>query len=468
MKKLHWLIIKSFIGPFLATFAIAMAFLVMQFLWKYIDDLMGKGLGTDVILELLLYASADLIPMAVPLAILLSSIMVFGKFGELSELTSMKSAGMSLFKIFRPLTVMVIGLSISAFFYSNYTWPTAHFKMRVLISDIANQKTSLSFKEGEYYNEIPDHSIYIGKKFDDSHFGDVFISDLKVGQSYKWREIYAEKAGIKKSEDGTTLLINLYNGFSDEELMPNPSQGQQNGFRHMDFEKLALTMDLSSFTLDRTETDNYQESILYKTLQQMNRDVDSLYKVKDTYINQTKNVLKQKLFVFRDTVHNDVSKVELISADLDNYEYSKRAGVISNAKRMVSQSIIDIDNRLKTDMEHTNNMLLHVHIARNRVFTLSVAILVLFFIGAPLGAISKKGGLGYPVVFAIIFFILYYMLSITGEKLSRQGVMSPYLGMWLSTMVLAPIAIFLSYKANNDSALFDLDFYKRLFSRKKK
>ncbi len=453
----------------MATFCISMVFLVMQFLWKYIDDLMGKGLGNEIILELLLYASADLIPMALPLAVLLSSIMVFGKFGELSELTAMKSTGISLFRIFLPLTTLVFIMSIGGFFFSNYTWPSAHFKMRVLISDIANQKTSLQFKEGEYFNEIPDHSIYIGKKIDDSHFEKITISDMTVGQGYRWREIYAERAEIKKSKDGAILLINLYDGFSDEELVPNSAQKIANPFRHTDFKKLSLTLDLSQFTLRRTDLGGYQESLLFKNYEQLSEDADSLKNTRNTIIQKSNSILKNKLFLFRDTNDLKMADSPPIPIVFETADSIKRKNVFTIANRVVTQSVVDINSKLDTDIYHTEELIVFVDIARNRIFSLSIAILVLFFIGAPLGAIAKKGGIGYPVMFAVIFFLFYYMLSITGEKLAKQGVLSPFMGVWLSTFVLAPIALFLSVKANNDSVLFDKEFYKKLiFWRRKK
>ncbi len=440
----------------------------MQFLWKYIDDLMGKGLGNDIIFELLLYASADLIPMALPLAVLLSSIMVFGRFGEQSELTAMKSAGISLFRIFLPLTTLVFFMSVGGFFFSNYTWPSAHFKMRVLVSDIANQKTTLNFKEGEYFNDIPDHSIYIGKKIDESHFEDIIISDMTVGQGYRWREIYAEKAEILKSKDGAILLIRLYDGFSDEELVPNSAQKIQNPFRHTDFKRLSLTMDLSQFTLQRTDLGGYQESLLFKNYEQLTQDADSLSDARATVIKRSNSVLKNKLFLFRDT--NDLKMAEAPPTPIkfEAKDSIQRRNVFTIANRVVTQSIVDLNSKIDTELFRLEELIVFVDIARNRIFSLSAAILVLFFIGAPLGAIAKKGGIGYPVMFAVIFFLFYYMLSITGEKLAKQTVLSPFMGVWLSTFVLTPIALFLSVKANNDSVLFDKEFYKKLIFWKKK
>ena len=442
----------------------------MQFLWKYIDDLMGKGLELEIILELLLYACADLVPLALPLSILLSSIMVFGKFGEQNELTAAKSAGLSLFRIFRPLTVIVLCLSIGSFFFSNYAWPSAHFKMRVLIGDITTKKTTLALKEGEYYNDIPGYSIKVEKKLDPSHFERVYISDHSRNGEHSriWREIYAERADLKKSADATVLLVTLYDGFVDEELKPQSTGDIRNPFLHTEFKKLRIMMDLSEFKLRRTEMEGYQEVILFKTFKQLTEDVDSLKEEVELHEARSAQVVRNKLFYFRDSTPVDYANLTPIPISLKELDPQRRKNVLTIASTNVRQSKIDVESKLNTDIGHLNMTIVYVELARNRVFILSIVIIILFFIGAPLGAIAKKGGIGYPVLFATIFFLLYYILSITGEKMARNDAISPFLGMWLSSLILTPIAIFLSYKANSDSVLFDKDFYKKLFRRRRK
>jgi len=467
VKRLHWLILKSFIGPFLGTFFISMIFLVMQFLWKYIDDLMGKGLDLSIILELLLYASADLIPMAIPLAVLLSTIMVFGKFGELNELTAMKSAGLSLFRIFLPLTVVMLFLSGGAFLFSNYTWPSAHFKMRVLIGDITQQKAALSFVEGQYYTDIENHSIYVGKKLDDTHFEKVIISDLKTGAGYKWRSIYAKNAEITQQNGGSMLTINLFDGFSDEALYSGSMGELKNPYRHTNFDRLKLNMDVSGFSLERTETDGYKESVIYKNYQELTIDVDSLKRTKHKQIGKLSAALIYKLFLFRDTTPINYDTVQSKVTDIMALDVNVRDRVLKIARNTVQQSKTEMTSRLNSDISYYNDLITYINIARNRIFILSVVIIILFFIGAPLGAIAKKGGIGLPVVFAVLLFILYYMLSISGEKMVKENVLSPFWGMWLSSLILTPVAIFLLLQANSDSKLFDKGFYKKLFRRKR-
>ena len=342
IKRLHWLILKSFIGPFMATFIIAMFVLIMQFLWKYIDDLMGKGLDFEIVMELLLYASADLIPMALPLALLLSSIMVLGKFGELNELTAMKSAGLSLFRIILPLTTIVVAMSIGAFFFSNYTWPSAHFQMRVLINDIQGQKTALLINENEYYNGIDGYSIKVEEKIDDSHFKKVFIADHNGQNSYKWREIYAESAEMQRSKDGATLLVTLEDGFTDEELHVNATGLGEFPFRHTDFGKLKIAMDLSNFTLDRTDKNGYRESILFKNYWQLTEDVDSMHTMMDFRLAQTIQNAKNKLFLFRDSNLVSYDTVQSIAFNPDTLETGLLNVLVNSANNNLRRSKQDL------------------------------------------------------------------------------------------------------------------------------
>jgi len=406
--------------------------------------------------------------MALPLALLLSSIMVMGKFGEDNELTAMKSAGLSLFRIMLPLTIMVLVMSVGAFLFSNYTWPSAHFEMRVLINDIQAKKTTLLIKENEYYNQLDGYSIKVGKKLDESHFEDVFIADHKGEESYKWREIYADKADMKKTQDGNYLILTLYNGFSDEVLTRNAVSIGDFPFRHTDFKRLKLTMDLKQFKFDRTETDQFKESILFKSFQQLTEDVDSMERMSDFRTKEVISRFRSKLYLFRDTNEINLDSVASKEFNLEELDRQIRNGIVSQVNTALRRTKDDLSKHRELTVKASENLITHVNMARNRIFTLSIALIVLFFIGAPLGAIVKKGGLGYPVVIAVLFFISYYLLSITGEKLADTQILSPFWGMWLSSLILAPIAMFLSYKANKDSVLFDKEFYAKLFSRKRK
>lgn len=356
-------------------------------------------------------------------------------------------------------------LSGAAFLFSNYTWPSAHFKMRVLIGDITHQKAALSFQEGSYYTDIEDHSIYVGKKIDESHFEQVIISDLKQGAGYKWRSIYANSAEISQSKKAGILQITLYDGFWDEELHPGSMKGLENPFRHTDFDKLKLNMNVSGFDLDRTDMDGYKESIVYKGYKELTEDVDSIFVLRNTQVDRVGNILLNKFLLFRDTsIRIDKSVAGLKT--LEEYGRPDQEKIFKLINNHLNQSKIDIGNRIDTDITFYDELLTHINIARNRIFTLSIVIIILFFIGAPLGAISKKGGIGLPVVFAVVMFIVYYMLSISGEKMAKEQILSPFWGMWLSSIILSPIALFLLLKANSESKIFDLSFYKKLLKSK--
>lgn len=486
MKRLTIFIIKSFVGPFVITFFIAMFFLVMQFVWKYVDDLMGKGLEISVILELLFYVSATLIPLALPLAVLFSSIMTFGNLAEKNELTALKSTGLSLFRIMRPMLVFIIILSASAFYFSNYVLPIANLKWRTIIYNIQQKKPTFGITEGIFYNDIDDYSIKVEEKNDNTgELVDVLIYEVK--KNGQGKTIIAERGEMLKStnsdssDEASFLLLKLVNGSMYEQLGPDPNNKAGLPYQKSFFDEAIMKFDLREFDMKEESEDLFKRDFEMMNYVQLGVALDSLNKINDTLAHQfVENIQRQVLILNPDfeqrkpgdstaanglgiSVDESMQKVDTLIAlsDLKKMEYSA-ALTAAQGKIRAAKDLIYTQTVIRKGRESS---LRDYQAAWHKKFTLSFAILVLFFIGAPLGAIIKKGGLGAPLVFAALFFLLYYILMITGENIVESGVIIVWKGMWLSAFVLTPIGLFLTYKAANDSALFDRDAYKKTFRK---
>lgn len=479
-------------GPFLLTFAIAMIFLIMQFLWKYVDDLMGKGLEWYVIAELLFYASANLVPMALPLAILLSSIMLFGNLGESSELTAMKSSGLSLLRIMRPLTIFIFLLSFAAFLFANYLWPVANMKFRSLIFDIQQQKPSLSLNEKSFYNDIPGYSIRImekNKKGDE--FKDVLIFDHSEGNVVYKRDIWAEGGSIEQINGGKAMIFHLTNGKIYQEVQPRMVKGGVYPYQKIYFKRANLNFDLSAFQLQRTNVDVYNTHYEMLNMEQLATQEDSLKVEMRRKKEELARNIERRYLLFRkagsaqdpeivatgsiipvlkpNSVDTNLlaatpSKPILQSFEARSREDKKR--IVDGALNMARGNVDYLIGR-RDEFNGRDEFIQRHRLEWHRKLTLSVACIILFFIGAPLGAIIRKGGLGAPIVASTLLFILYYIISITGEKMAKSGVIDPFWGMWISSIILFPVGFFLTYKSNRDSTLFDLDFYLRILGLKR-
>lgn len=483
MKKLNIFIIKSFVGPFMITFIIAMFFLVMQFFWKYVDDLMGKGLEISVLLQLLFYVSATLIPLALPLAVLFSSIMTFGNLSEKNELTALKSSGLSLFRVMRPMLIFIIGLSAAAFYFSNYILPVANLKWRTIIYNIQQKKPTFGITEGIFYNDIKGYSIKVEEKNDNTgELVDVLIYEM--GKNGQGKTIVAERGEMLKSADSedttvTTnfLLLKLINGSMYEQIGPTVKREKGAPYQKSFFSEAIIKFDLSGFDMQEESEDLFKRDFEMMNFLQLGIALDSLKKINDTLSVQFEyNVLRQITIVNPDlakrnqdldsaaiNLEDSMSKIDTIIrlGDLKKMEYTSALTAAQNKIRATKDLIYTQTIMRKSRHSSIRNY----KAAWHKKFTLSFAILVLFFIGAPLGAIIRKGGLGAPLVFATLFFLLYYILMISGENVVESGFLTVWKGMWLSAFILTPIGIFLTYKAANDSDLFDRDVYKKFFRK---
>ena len=463
IKKLDILIIRAFIGPFLATFIISVFVLVMQFMWLYIDDLVGKGLDLITVLRLIGYVAATWVPLALPLSLLLSSIMTFGNLGESFELVAIKSAGIPLLRFMRPLLFASIFISCIAFVLANNIIPAAQLKLNAMKYDIIVAKPALNIKEGVFYDKLEGFVIKLGKKEkDDSTIRNVIIYEKNY--ALQDRLLVAE-SGIMRVTPGRFLEFTLRNGWRYEENGRRYDKNTE--FIRLGFKEYKKLFDLRSFIRNHTEDSLFKADPKMLSVRQLSGVIDSLGNLKDYFYYKTeKDLSSQFSFLkYKDsawqkcTVQPINSLDKLIPDDKRSLVYEGSLSKINSAK--VSLEVLGNDFVAKSDT-------LRKHLIEwHRKFALSAACIVLFMIGAPLGSIIRKGGLGTPLVFAIVFFVLFHLINTFGEKLAKQSVTSPLVGMWLSTAILIPIGIFLTVKAMSDSQLFNKEFYYRFIRRLK-
>ena len=467
MKILHRFMLKQFMGPFVAAFFIVIITLLMQFLWKYIDDLVGKGLEVSVFCELLLYNSLMLSNMAFPLAVLLASIFTLGNMGENYELIALKAAGISLQRIVFPLIVLSFVISISAFAVANNVVPWAWLKWRTLIYDIQQQRPELRIQEEIFFNEIEGYSIRIGKRdYKTNMLYEMWIYDHtdKVGNV---SVIIADSGRMAMSADKRFLEMTLFNGHSYQDIVdpkkPASRQNKNYPFRHDFFDKQVFRIVLPNYGLERSDEQLFRSGAQMMNLPQLANEIDSFSKiinsqeqqlrmtVKPVYDNPTlKNIpvdttLRKKIPDDFWVAFNQMSKQKRQTAVKEAVNNAR------SQKDQVAGLIYDLDDK--------NKRIWRFKIEWHRKFTVAIACFIFFFIGAPLGAIIRKGGLGTPIIIAVIFFVLYYVISMIGEKSAKEGALTPFSGMWLSAFIILSIGIFLTLMATRDSPIFNQELY---------
>jgi len=463
IKKLDILVIKAFIGPFIATFFITLLVLVMQFFWLYIDDFVGKGLGVGLILEFIMYQSTSLVPLALPLAVLLSSLMTFGNLGESYELVAVKSAGISLLRFMRPLFIVSLLISGLAFTFSNYIIPVSNLKSRTMLTDIVYAKPSFDLKEGVFYDKIPGFSIKIGKKEEnDSVIRDIIIYEQK---DYLQDNFIVASDGIMRvAANKRDLEFLLKNGWRYEERGTPPANTE---YIRLGFKEYKKSFDLSSFGLQQRTADSVNKNnARMLSMRQLNVAIDSIAKVNSTIGSRVKSDV-MSILPFTNNLDSNW-KTTQPAVKKNTFEAfipdSIRAEVKQRAGNKIASMQAANETNLSIYKDQSRTLRLY-KIEWHKKLTLSLACLVLFMIGAPLGSIIRKGGLGTPMVFAIAFFMLFYFSSTSGEKFAKEGEWGMVPGMWFSFLILIPVGAFLTYKAMNDSQVFSKDFYNRILQK---
>ena len=437
----------------------------MQFFWLYIDDLVGKGLDFLVILQLIVYVAANVIPLALPIALLLSSIMTFGNLGETFEIVAIKSAGIPLLRFMQPLLIVTLFISGVAFLFSNNIIPVAQLRLATIKYNIIVSKPSFDIKEGVFYDKIEGYVIKLGKKDkDDSTIHDIVIYE----KNYNLQDnlLIAQDGIMRVTPDKQFLEFVLNNGvrYTEKGMRVNTNTE----FVRLGFKRYSKMFDLKSFGMNKTTDSAFKYDPKMLSIRQLNTMIDSLHKEDSFYVKRYAMEVHPYLNF---TKYSDTGWIKSTPIKAKK---SFDAQIPDSIKRFIyDRSIAQINNiknnitLIKEDSKHKQDILGSHKIEWHRKFTLSVACLVLFLIGAPLGAIIRKGGLGAPLVFAIAFFVVFHLLNTFGERLAHEGVLSVFVGMWLSTIILIPVGVFLTYKAMRDSQLFNQEAYYRIFSKVK-
>jgi lipopolysaccharide export system permease protein len=483
----------------------------MQFLWKYIGDLVGKGLEWYIILEFIFYSSIHLIPLALPLAILLSSIMTMGNLGERYELAAIKSSGVSLLKAMRPMMLLMLFMALLTFYTTNILIPKANLSWGALLYDVGNKKPAMNIQDGIFYKELDGYAIRVGYKHPDNQT----VEDITIYEDGRNRTtktiLLAKKGKMIFTEDQRYLILKLEKGVRYEEMIDNPSYNRSFPHNTMYFDKQEIAINLEELQFKRTRKELFKDD--YRMLNivelkdksdSLNRQISNKYSYLKQYLtpyfhfpkDSTKNyqfsteqlekdyidlvgnfvklkkrtkkveVLEEE--VIRDTTINaltveenkpiEPSPMEIEKMDQEEMKKDALSAAANSARNI--QRVINSSNK---EIKFINELKLKYDVEWHKKFTLAISCIILFFIGAPLGAIIRKGGFGLPLVISILLFIVYYIINVVGEKLAKEGHLHILVGMWMSSALLFPLAVFLTYKASTDSRLLDGESWRRIF-----
>ena len=468
IKRLYTFILKSFLPLFAMTFFIVLFIVLMQFLWKYVDDLVGKGLPLDVIGELFFYAAVSMVPMALPLAILLASLMTFGNLGEKFELTAMKAAGISLLQVMRPLIVLISCIAVGAFFFQNDVLPHAQVKMWTLLFSMKQKSPEVEIPEGVFYDEIPGYNLFVKKKnAQTGMLKNVMIYDVTKGGN-NVSVLLADSARLAFTKDNRYLYLRLYRGEQFETLKGQTAVSQNVPFRREQFADKEVLIPFDA-NFNRMDDQGMRKQYVGKNIAELQQTIDSVTARVDSIGNEYSRTMlaapivgvrrawiekKHHIEPFRKvTMPARAPQLDSLLAGLSQTEARE---IFGRALREVQNNRQNYQFKSESMGEDKKSIRRH-EIELLKKFTLSVACLIMFFIGAPLGAIIRKGGLGTPLVISVLLFLVYYIIDNTGYKMARDGHLPVWIGMWISTFILAPLGVYVTIKAMNDSAIFDKD-----------
>jgi Predicted permeases len=478
IKRLYTFILQTFLPLLVMTFGICLFIVLMQFIWKYIDDMVGKGLDMVVLGELLFYAALYLVPMALPLAILLASLMTFGNLGERLELLAIKASGISLVHTMRPLIATIVLISIGAFFFQNNVMPVAQVKMFSLLYSMRQKSPELDIPEGVFYKEITGYNVYVREKDKSGLLKDMMIYDYSQGFENA-SVMVADSGRLKVSADKMFLVLTLHQGESFENIRQQQdsrrsSQNEAVPYRRESFSQKDILIEFdANFT--RTDESLLQNQYVGKNLKDLQLSIDSMEMKLDSIKDLTVRTIVSQSYqrTFMPIVDEDESsspepvRMTAIKSDIATVDFDSlfQASTLGNKSAILNRAKGSVDNikneylfRSISTSDESYRLRRHMTEWHSK-FTLSFSCLVFFFIGAPLGAIIRKGGLGVPVIISVLLFIFYYIINNIGFKMARDGVWAIWQGMWLSSAVLAPMGVFLTYKATNDSVLFNTEAY---------
>lgn len=476
-KRLYGFMIQSFLPVFLMTFFICLFIVLMQFLWKYVDEMVGKGLELSVLFELFFYAAVTMVPLALPLSILLASLMTFGNLGERLELLAIKAAGVSLLHVMRPLIFVVGVISVLAFFFQNNVLPQAQVKMWTLLYSMRQKSPELDIPEGVFYDQINGYNLYVREKNHKTGImRDMMIYDMSQGFDNAMI-VMADSGLLKTTPDKKYLILTLYDGESFENLKTDRTNSYTNiPYRRETFSLKELLIPFDA-NFNRMDEGVMSGQYIGKDYNELRVTIDSLNCIVDSMSVEFTNKLNKSGYfsIYSENIPTDsVARAKTIERDLEAAQKidldSLWMGENNQRRQLYLSRAIERANSYRVDylfnsitQDDTRHTIRRHQIELMKKFTLSLACLIFFFIGAPLGAIIRKGGLGVPIVVSVILFIIYYIIDNTGYKLARDGVWEVWQGIWLSSAVLLPLGIFLTTRATKDSAVLNLDLYADFF-----
>ncbi len=471
MKKLDKFIVKSFVGPFVAILFVVVFILVMQFLWLYIDELVGKGLSMSVIFEFLAWGSALTLPQSLPLATLLASMMTLGTLGENNELLAIKAAGISLQRVMIPLALICGIVSIGAFFVSNDLLPVAYNKMYTLRDDIGKTKGEIKIPTGTFYNGIDGYILRVDKRDDESgmmHGVMVYNHTKNKGNTSL---TIADSAIMKMSKDKSYLTFILYDGTNFEETNTKKYRDTTLQLQKVDFQKQEMVIPLENYAFEKSDSSRFNDQVKSMNLRQLHYSQDSIGSL-DSNSKQANLMALKSTRVLRyntqlDTVQKRRPKTNFKNEKLGSWKTVAAEIESYQQARKNAEELQDNLNTYARERYYNNFTLRLIDIEILKKFALSIACLIFFFIGAPLGALIRKGGLGTPAIISVLFFVAYWVIDISGTKLARDGAVGPFHGVFFSSYILLPTGLFLTWKAINDSAIFSTESLKNGFKKVK-
>lgn len=468
IKKIDQVVLRAFFGPFVLTTCVVTFILLMHFMLGYLDDFVGKDLSIDVYGKLLFYFSANILPVGLPLAVLLASLMTYGNLGEHFELTAIKASGISLVRTLLPLFIFAVLLAIGDFFFQDYVVPRANLKAFSMLYDIRQKKPTLSFKEGSFYNGLPGYSVKVTKKSSDGNsFNGVVIYNHTSGRG-NTDVIIADSGRMQTVDNDRYLEMRLFNGNSYNEVYEDNGSNVENKFLRSEFKKSRFMFDLSSFKLNKTKEELFGNHRVMRNVVELSEDVDSLARqatevkrsVKGNIGNLYSYHNRESMFAGR-VKPVDLSRVKKVKLSKD--KKIQAFALATNNARSVKGYLFSFVERINYIEKDAREFEIELYLK----FSQAIACIIMFLIGAPLGSIIKKGGLGLPILISVIFFVIYYVLSMAGKMWAKEGVIDVVYGMWMANVVLLPIGLFLLRQAKNDSRILETDYFAVLFDKLK-
>ena len=471
MKRLDRFIVKSFVGPFFAILFVVVFILVMQFLWLYIDELVGKGLSMKVILEFLAWGSATMLPLSLPLATLLASMMTLGSLGENNELLAIKAAGISLQRVLIPLGICCAVISVGAFFVSNDLIPVAYNKIYTLRDDIGKTKDEIKIPTGTFYNGIEGYILRINEHNDETGMMNGVMVYNHTKNKGNTSLTIADSAMMKMSKDKTYLTFILYNGTNYEETNNKKYRDTTLQLQKIDFHKQEMIIPLENYAFQKSDSSRFDDQVKSMNLKQLQHSQDSIGTLDSTEKEENlTNLRRSRTLRYNaqlDTATRNIPTTPFIQEDGGKWKSIKaEIEALEKAKKNAEEIQTSLESFARYRYHHNYTLRL-IDIEILKKFALSIACLIFFFIGAPLGAIIRKGGLGVSAIISVLFFVAYWVIDISGTKLAKDGAVGPFAGVFFSSYVLLPTGLFLSWKAINDSAIFSTDTIKNAFKKLK-